>query len=230
MLVKKTPKHIALTMSGHLSYSKKYRIPVEQLYCRVFSKINEMIDFQIKTNMPIITIYLITSKAKNFENFPSIVDALVDFFEKLKENRIISENKVKISILGKWYDLPGRLVEPIKAVIDETKDYDSFFLNLCINYDGQEEIVDACRMIGRRIQAGKLDPDVVDKESIKEAIYSSYFLPPDIIIKTGKRRSLKGFLLWDSTSSHIHFSDKLWLELTREDIMKAVREWQRLEG
>ena len=228
MLAKKKPKHIALTMSGHFSYSKRYKMPVDQLYYKVFSKINEIIDFQTKENIPIITLYLITNKVKSFENFPNVVDALVDFFEKLNANKMISENKVKVSILGKWYDLPGRLVEPIKEVIDGTKDYDNFFLNLCVNYDGQDEIVDASRMIARRVQAGKLDPEAIDKESIKDAIYSSYFLPPDIIIKTGRKRSLKGFLLWDSIRSHIHFSDKMWLELRKEDILRAIKEWQAL--
>lgn len=230
MLVKKKPRHIAISMGGHLSYSKKYNIAVEQLYSRVFMKINDIIDFQIKMNIPIMTLHLLTGKAKSFENFPNVVDALVEFFDRLKNNRIISDNKVKVSILGKWYDLPGRLVEPIKTVIEGTKDYDTFFLNLCINYDGQEEIVDACRMIGRKIQAGKIDPEVIDKDAIKDVIYSSYFLPPDIMIKTGRRKSLKGFLLWDSTNSHIYFSNKLWLELDREDMMKAIAEWQRING
>lgn len=227
MLVKKKPNHVAITMNGHLSYSKRYKVPVEKLYYMVFLKINEIVDFQIRANIPVMTLYVLSSKAKNFDNFPNVIDALVDFFEKLKSNKIVAENKVKISILGKWYDLPGRVVEPIKAVIEETKDYDSFFLNLCINYDGQEEIVDACRIIGRKIQAGKLDAEAVSKEAIKDAIYSSYFLPPDIMIKTGRRRNLKGFLLWDSTSCHIHFPNKPWLELTRDDIGKAVWEWQK---
>ncbi|MFO8016936.1 MAG: polyprenyl diphosphate synthase [Candidatus Woesearchaeota archaeon] len=230
MLTKKKPKHIAMTMRGHWMYSRKSRIPIDELYFRVFSKINDMIDFQIRMNIPIITLYLLTSKARSFDNFPSIVDALVDFFEKLKENKLIHENKIKVSIIGKWYDMPGRLVEPIKAVINETRDYDSSFLNLCINYDGQEEIVDACRMIARRVQAGKIEPEAIDKENIKDAIYSSYFLPPDIIIKTGKSRRLKGFLLWDSTHSHIYFSGRTWMDLSEKDIKKAISEWEKEEG
>lgn len=225
MLSNKRPRHIAITMSGHLSYSRRNKIPIDKLYYRVFYKINEIVDFQVSNNVPIVTLNLLTTKAKNYENFPNIVDALVDFFSKLKDNRIVSDNKVKITILGKWYDLPGRLVEAIKEVIDGTKDYDSYFLNLCVNYDGQEEIVDACRMMARRIQAGKIDPEAIMKESVKDTIYSSYFLPPDIIIKTGYSRSLKGFLLWDSINSHIHFTGRSWIELRREDIQRAVDEW-----
>lgn len=227
MLVKKKPKHIALTMGGNLSYSRRHNLPIEGVYSMVFSKINDMISMQTGIGIPIITLNVLTSKAKSFENYPNIMDVMVYFFEKLRGNKIVSENKVKISVLGKWYDLPGRVVEPIKAVIDETRDYDNYFMNLCINYDGKEEIVDACKMLGRKIQAGKLDPDSISQESIKENVYSSYFMPPDLIIKTGKSKRLKGFLLWDSTNSHVYFTGKSWLEITRDDINRAIEEWNR---
>lgn len=227
MLVKKKPKHIALTMGGNLSYSRRHNLPIDRVYSMVFSKINDMISMQTSMGIPIITLNVLTSKAKSFENYSNIMDVMVDFFEKLRGNKIVSENKVKISVLGKWYDLPGRVVEPIKAVIDYTRDYDNYFMNLCINYDGKDEIVDACKMLGRKIQAGKLDADAISQESIKENVYSSYFMPPDIIIKTGRSKRLKGFLLWDSTNSYIYFAGKSWLELTRDDINRAIEEWNR---
>lgn len=227
MLVKKKPKHIALTMGGNLSYSRRHNLPIEEVYTRVFSRINDMISMQTGMGIPIITLNVLTSKARGFENYSNIMDVMVDFFEKLRNNKIVSENKVKISVLGKWYDLPGRVVETIKAVIDYTKDYDNYFMNLCINYDGKDEIVDACKMLGRKIQAGKLDPDSISQESIKENVYSSYFMPPDIIIKTGRSKRLKGFLLWDSTNSHVYFAGKSWLDITRDDINRAIEEWGR---
>jgi undecaprenyl pyrophosphate synthase len=39
--------------------------------------------------------------------------------------------------------LPQHTVDAVKKILDETKDYDCYFLNFCLHYDGQEEIVDA---------------------------------------------------------------------------------------
>ena len=224
---KDTPKHVAISMGGQAAYAKTHHLGTEELYKRMFSKINWLVDMQISMNIPIITAYVLTSKVKNSEHFPAIIDKLIEFFESLRNNSKVYENKVKISILGKWYDLPGRAIDSIKAIIDETKDYDSFFLNLCINYDGREEIVDACRILGRRIQAGKLDAEAIDKESIKDNIYSSYFLPPDMLIKTGTEKKLGGFLLWDTTESHIYFSGKPWLLFNEKDFEKAIEDWRK---
>ena len=224
---KDTPKHVAISMGGQAAYAKTHHLGTEELYKRMFSKISWLVDMQISMNIPIITAYVLTSKVKNSEHFPAIIDKLIEFFESLRNNSKVYENKVKISILGKWYDLPGRAIDSIKAIIDETKDYDSFFLNLCINYDGREEIVDACRILGRRIQAGKLDAEAIDKEAIKDNIYSSYFLPPDMLIKTGTEKKLGGFLLWDTTESHIYFSGKPWLLFNEKDFEKAIEDWRK---
>ncbi|HLC99295.1 MAG TPA: polyprenyl diphosphate synthase [Candidatus Nanoarchaeia archaeon] len=224
---KDTPKHVAISMGGQAAYAKTHHLGTEELYKRMFSKINWLVDMQISMNIPIITAYVLTSKVKNSEHFPAIIDKLIEFFDGLRNNSKVYENKVKISILGKWYDLPGRAIDSIKAIIDETKDYDSFFLNLCINYDGREEIVDACRILGRRIQAGKLDAEAIDKEAIKDNIYSSYFLPPDMLIKTGTEKKLGGFLLWDKTESHIYFSGKPWLLFNEKDFEKAIEDWRK---
>ncbi|MFC1752333.1 polyprenyl diphosphate synthase [Thermoproteota archaeon] len=224
---KRMPKHIAFTMGGQIEHAQLHNVDIEEIYTKMFSKINWLIDMQIKLNVPIMTAYVLTIDVKNSDHFSLIIDKLIEFFEHLKNNRLVYENKMKISILGKWYDLPGRAIEPIKAIIDETRDYDSFFLNLCINYDGQEEIVDACRIIGRRIQAGKLDIESIDKEAIKDNIYSSYFLPPDLVIKTGREKKLKAFLLWDTTHSEIYFSKRTWLEFREKDLMNIIEDWKK---
>jgi undecaprenyl diphosphate synthase len=223
--IEKKPMHIAISMEGHSQHSKKHKIPLEESYARAIKKVNSIINLQVELNIPVITLYLFTSRIKDNEHFFPIMNSLGNFFEELKTNLKIDQHKIKISVLGKWYDLPGRVVGPIKDVIDNSRDYDHFFLNLCINYDGQDEIVDACKIIARKIQAGRLDVDGITRETIKDNIYSSYFLPPDILFKTGHGRKLRSFLLWDSTHSHVYFSDKLWMEFKKEDILRAIREW-----
>ena len=128
-------------------------------------------------------------------------------------------------MLGKWYDLPGRVVEPIKDAIDSTRDYDLYFLNLCVNYDGQEEIADACRLIARKVRAGRIDIDQITKSEIKENIYASYFLPPDVVVCTYKRY-FTGLLLWDSVRSTIYFTPVLWPEFTESELDKAIEYWR----
>ncbi len=220
------PNHIAVSMDGVKLYSVRHKILLKDAYKKAFLKIKNLLALQIRENVPIVTLYVMPSTADDATR-EAMIDALVEFIERFKMSPILYDHKVKVSIIGKWYDLPGRAIEQLKDIIDQTKDYDTFFLNLCVNYDGREEIVDACRLIARKITAGRLDPEAISMDDIKENVYSSYFMPPELLIKTGKSRRLKGFLLWDSTHSHVHFTDKGWIELSERDFMKAIKLWNK---
>ncbi len=214
---KSLPKHIAITVED-VAKDKT----IEELYRLKFRKIEEFISLIIRLNVPIVTFYLTPLSAEKLESFPSIVDAIVDFFDALLKSKALAESKIRVSVLGKWYDLPDRAVEKIKKIMDETHDYTDFFVNFCVNYDGQQEIVDAARIIGRMIKAGRLDPDVITKPLIKENIYNSYFVPPELIIKNG-RKELNSFLLWDSAHSLVYFTGKFFLGLSKNDLMAAIK-------
>lgn len=220
------PKHIAMTVGGLGRWSRKKSEELKEAYRLSFKKVEEITKYQVCFDIPIITLYMINSRVQKASDFTEIMDALSEFFKDLLRNNEIFKHKIKVSILGKWYDLPSRVVEPIKRIIDETKDYDSFFLNLCINYDGKEEIVDACKMILRKSLLEKAEVDSIDEDMIKDNIYSSYFLPPDIIVKTGTGKRLHGFLLWDSTQSVIYFSEVLWPEFKEKDFINAIKYYQ----
>lgn len=221
------PKHIAVVTKGCLDWARKTGKSRADGYKQRLTNVLDMVDFQTKNKIPIMTYYLLSSKITDSDYYLTCIDALVDFFNKLIESKTITENKIKISIIGKWYNLPGRLVEVMKKIIEETSDYDNYFLNLCINYDGQEEVVDACRLIGRRVKLGRIDADSISKADIKNDLYSSYFLPPDLMIIAGKYKILRGFLLWDCANSTVYFSDKMWPEFDEEEMKKAIEYWEK---
>ncbi|MEM4336459.1 MAG: polyprenyl diphosphate synthase [Candidatus Woesearchaeota archaeon] len=225
------PKHIALDYNNYKVSGIK--IPVEQYYKNKLLKIKDYLEVQIKYEIPVFTIYLLSTAEKENPYFSSIIESFSLFFSELAHEKRIHQNKIKISVLGKWYNLPSKLVDSIKKVIDETREYDKYFLNFCVNYDGQEEIVDACKIIGKRIQAEKLDPEALTKEIVKENLYSSYFLPPDLMIIMDGKKSISGFLLWDCTNAVIYFSDKNWSDFSANDMIKAIAQlhkWKIKKG
>jgi undecaprenyl diphosphate synthase len=216
-------RHIALSLNGIEKWAKDHDKGFEEAWRESFLAINEMISFQVKMDIPILSFNVMPMELKERNNFSLIVDSLVEFFNYLLSSECIKKNQIKISVLGKWYDMPGRLVESIKKITAETKDYDNFFVNFCINYDGQEELIDSFRIIARKIRSSILDPDSITKEEVKDNLYSSYFIPPDLIIITGKRKFFGGFLLWDSIKSKIYFSDKLWPDIKIDDLNVIIQ-------
>ena len=73
------------------------------------------------------------------------------------------------------------------------------------------------------VQSGDLSPEDMD-----EALFSTYLdtndLPdPDLMIRTSKEERISNFLLWQLAYSEFYFTEKLWPEFTKEDLLEAVR-------
>lgn len=201
------PKHLAFTTVGLKENPEKG-----------FQVISQLIDEQISQEIPVMTFHL----THRSDPEPQTLAVLNQFLASEDFLKKINQNKIKITILGKWYNLPSQTISLLKKIIDETKDYDHFFLNFCLNYSGQEEIVDACKLIIRQIFANKISESAITKETIKENIYTSYFIPPDIIVKSGPNQKQTSFLLWDSVGARLHFTRKLFPEFTAEDLRNIL--------
>ena len=201
----KVPKHIAVEMNMHNENS--------------FSNLVDIINYQVKINLPIMTICLLHGEPNE-----EYVKELATFISSLVSDTFKSKG-VKFSVFGKWYNLPNAIVESIKNLIDSTKDNQDYYVNFCINYSGQEEILDACKLIARKVVAGKLDPDAITIDTIKENVYSSYFIPPELIIVNGKSKS--GLLLWDSVDACLYFTHKSAIDFDKSDIIDAISFYQK---
>ena len=176
------PNHIAISLDNISDWCRKNNASFSAGCERYFKSLKRLIELQLKLDVPIFTVYILPDNADRLSgDYMTYSEFMANFFGELMNSRIISEHKLKVSIFGKWFRLPGKAVEALKGIIEATKDYDRFFTNFCISYDGREEIVDACRLIAKQVHLGKLDPDMITKENIKENIYSSYVLPPEIV-------------------------------------------------
>ena len=183
-------------------------------FIKLFSNINDLFKFQISKKIQILTIGL-----------PKVDDdKIVEFLKFYVNKSFVDTNKIKISFVGKWYDLSSNLVSEIKRLLDISRDYDTYFLNFAINYDGHDEIVDACKLVVRKVMNNKISIDTINETIIKENLYTSNFVHPDLIIKTGGKvdNILNGFLLWDSKNSKIIFTNKSALEFDIEKIISHL--------
>nr|MCK4930376.1 undecaprenyl diphosphate synthase family protein [Nanoarchaeota archaeon] len=210
---KKAPIHIAISTGGVKSWSNENKKEFSLAVKKHLELLDELVDLQLKHQNRVLTINLV--------EYEDMIDDLKEFFNHLINDERIHKNQVRVFIIGQWYELDSELREVFKELIEKTKDYDKFFLNFCVNYDGQEEVLGAIRLIVRKILADKLREEDLTNEIIKQNIYTSYFPPPKLIIETGWKYS--GLLLWDSKGALIYFTKKSWMLFEKKYYEKAIR-------
>lgn len=206
-------KHLIVNTTSFSECSKKNNTNFNIVSEKAFNNFKFLTEFQTEFDIPILTISLKISTIEE-RNF------FLNLLAFLNANSGIHKNQVKIFIIGKWYEFSSNVVEEITKIMSNTKEYDRYFLNLCINYDGQEELLEGFKILLRKCLAEKINPETIDKSAIKENLYTSYFIPPDLVIEPYDR--FLGTMLWDSSNTHIYFLNKDFIDADKKDFKKAI--------
>lgn len=214
------PKHIALILDGNRRFARKLRIPQFKGHEKGFNKIKDLLKWCIELGVKELTLYCFSTE--NFNRDKREVDYLFNLFRKkigdFKKDKLIKDKKVKISVVGRLSMFPKDMQKQMKEVMELTEKYDDFRLNLALAYGGRSEIVDAVkRLIAKGVKN-------VDEKTISENLYLAHDV--DLLIRPGGEKRLSNFLLWQNSYAELYFTDTLWPEFSKEDLVKAV-EWFR---
>ena len=209
---KKVPIHIAINTGCIKSWAEDEKKEFSQAVAKHLELLDELVDLQLKYENQVLTI--------NLSEYEGMLEDLKAFFKHLLNDERILKNQVRVFIIGHWYELDSELVDVFKLLMEKTRNYDKFFLNFCINYDGQEEVLGAIRLVVRKILAEKLKEEDLTNAVVKENTYTSYFPAPELIIEPGLKYS--GLLLWESKGALIYFTKEPWLCFEKKEYEKAI--------
>ena len=139
-------------------------------------------------------------------------------FNYLKELKNVTENGIKINIIGKTNELPLKTRNSLKKAIKITQKNRKIIVNLAINYGSKDEITQSLKTL-------KKNNKKINEKNIKQNLYTKNLLDPDILIRTGGRKRLSNFMLWQLAYAEIYFLDKLWPDFNYSDLAKILRSY-----
>ena len=143
-----------------------------------------------------------------------------DYFDELNEKGI------KIVFSKKESGLPDKLENIIKDVTEKTKDNKNGIFNVCINYGGQDEIVDVVKKISKKVLDGNINIDGINKNIIEENLYQK--LPPiDLLIRTSGEYRISNYMLWQMAYSEMYFTNTYFPDFDEFELKKAIEEYSK---
>ena len=162
-------------------------------------------------------------KRRSEEEISYIFGIILDAVDAVVKEATVKEEKVNFNVIGRLHLLPEDVRIKTKELIEFTKENDQNFINLCIMYDGQEEIVDAVKEI---IKNGVKAEDI-NRDIIKNHLYTRDFPEVDYIIRTGMDDGarISGFLLWDASYAEFKFRTDLWPDYSKEMVLEDLQDY-----
>jgi undecaprenyl diphosphate synthase len=134
----------------------------------------------------------------------------------------IHERGIRVVVSGRRAELSAAMQRQIDEAEGRTAQNRNGILNVCLNYGGRAELVDAVR----RLIASGARPEEVDERALAAHLYHPELPDPDLIIRTAGESRISNFLLWQSAYTEIHVTDTLWPDFDIQDLKRAIQDYQ----
>jgi len=142
-----------------------------------------------------------------------------------KEGQELKRKGVRLGVIGRKEELSQALQKKIEKTVRITQNNDKLYLNLGINYGGQEEIVDAAKKIAEEIRKGTLVSQEIDVDLFRKYLYTADQPYPDLLIRTSGEQRVSNFLLWQIAYAELWITPTLWPDFGKEEFIKAIRDY-----
>jgi tritrans,polycis-undecaprenyl-diphosphate synthase [geranylgeranyl-diphosphate specific] len=222
------PRHIAVIMDGNRRFAQDLGLSKEAGHILGKMKIEEVLDWCFELGIPVLTIYAFSTE--NFKRSEKEINTLMMLFkqelDKAREDSRIHQNRVQIRILGRLELLPKSIQQSGQYVMDMTKQYDTYHLNIALAYGGREEIIQAIQQIAQDVKKGKMKLKDISQSTVSSYLYTTGLPDPDLILRTSGEERISNFLLWQIAYSELYFSDVYWPAFQKRDFLRAILTYQ----
>lgn len=138
----------------------------------------------------------------------------------------MERDKVKMKFFGDLSVLNDELRLLCEQTEEISKRYEGCQVNICLNYGGRDEIVRAARAFACDCVNGKADSGHLTESAFSDYLFSAGVPDPDLIIRPSGELRLSNFLPWQSAYAEFYFTDVLWPDFSKKELLKAIAEYQ----
>ncbi len=218
----KVPKHVAIIMDGNGRWAQKRGLKRTKGHQRGADVLKEISEYVYDKGIDVLSVFAFSTE--NWKRDKEEVDYLMDLFLKAFKKNFDSIKKkgVKVVFSGVKNKLSDKVLKAMEKMTLETKDNKNGIFNICLNYGGQDEIVEASKKICNDVKENKINISDINSKMFNKYMFND--LPPiDLMIRTSGEYRISNFMLWQMAYAELYFTDVLWPDFNKEELDKAIK-------
>jgi undecaprenyl diphosphate synthase len=219
------PIHVAFIMDGNGRWAKSRGLPRIEGHRNGVKRVNEIIDAALDLGLGAVTFY--TFSMENWQRPAAEVNALMRLlanYLKSEMDRLHGKN-IRFRAIGNLEKLPSEVQKLVFRFMELTKDNTGLMLTSALSYGSRTEIVNAVQSLMRE---GYRAEDI-NETVISAHMYTHGMPDPDLIIRTSGEMRISNFLLWQSAYAELYFTDTLWPDFGRQELIEALKDYEGRE-
>ena len=225
----KLPKHIAIIMDGNGRWAQ------EQGQDRLFGhyqgviSVRKVVEAATEIGIQYLTLYAFSTE--NWERPEQEVTGLMTLFVDTiaKEVPDLHKNNIKLRFIGNLGLLPDHARAALDNATAQTAQNTGLTLIVALSYSSRWELVEAAKNIARKVKAGSLSMDHITETTLSEALTTSEFPDPELMIRTSGEFRISNFLLYQLAYAELYFTETRWPDFRKDDLIKAILDFQSRE-
>ncbi|WP_333581182.1 polyprenyl diphosphate synthase [Duodenibacillus massiliensis] len=209
------PAHVAVVMDGNGRWAKARFLPRVEGHRRGMAALKRLTEAARKAGIRHLTVFAFSSE--NWKRPADEVNALMRFFVDglTREAEPLREAGIRLHVVGDTKVFSPELQAAIRTAEQMTEGAQAMTLNICANYGGRWDVVDA---VNRLVRNGK----PVTVETVTDAVSMQWAGPVDLMIRTGGEQRISNFLLWQLAYAELWFTEVLWPDFSEADFNEAL--------
>lgn len=216
-------RHVAIIADGNRRWARDRGLPVLAGHVQGIEAMRPIVRRARDRGVETLSVY--TFSTENWTRPGDEVSGLfglIDGAVRQYTDELIAEG-VRVRVIGRLHEAPADVQRSIRAAEERTSSGGRMTLNICFNYSGRAEIVDAVRAL----VAASADPNVIDEVHFAAHLYTAGQPDVDLLVRTGGDRRTSNFLVWQAAYAELVFCDKYWPDFTPDDLDAALADFER---
>ena len=216
------PNHVAVVMDGNGRWAKKRGLPRTAGHEAGEAALFDVVQGAIQIGVKELSAYAFSTE--NWRRSPEEVKFLMGFNRDVLRRRRDEMNDlgVRIRWVGRPQKLWGSVISELQEAEELTKKNKILTLNMCVNYGGRAELVDAVTEIATEVAKRKLKPGQITEKLIAKHLYNPKMSDVDLFLRSSGEQRTSNFLPWQSVYAEMVFMDVLWPDVDRNTLWEAI--------
>ena len=220
------PRHIAIILDGNGRWAKRRGLPRTAGHAAGSENFRKIATYCKDIGVDYLTVYAFSTE--NWKRPEDEVKAIMRLLRRYLNEAIdtMERDHIRMKIFGDVSGLPKELQDLVAKTDEISRRYEGFQANICLNYGGRAELVQAAKRYAQDLLDGKVDGDLTE-EKLGSYLWSAGIPDPDLMIRPGGEQRISNFLLWQCAYSEFYFTDVLWPDFDTAELDKAIEAYRR---
>ena len=223
------PLHIAIIMDGNGRWAKQHAFGRIRGHKKGAQVVRTVVRTCREIGIKHLTLFALSTE--NLGRPQEEVKALMSLLEEYLTKELIELQKqeIRLTTIGEIDNLSANVREKLLQVKACTANNDQMILNLALSYGGRDEIIFAIKKLIQDSNSNKFKINDINKDMFGNYLQTAGMPNPDLLIRTSGEYRISNFLLWQLAYTELYFTDVLWPDFKKEDLLLAIASYQKRE-